>query len=86
MTDWNHIKELLADIFGVGMAVFILWHLSLIALKGEFYVGEPHIAILIGELIISVGFLILTFERFLVDTAKKVVAIGRKIITMVKRK
>lgn len=81
--NWEYIKEIVADMFGVGMACFMIWHLWMIATHGSFTVVEPNPLILWGEIICTGGFLILTFERFLLDTVKST---ARRIISLVKRK
>lgn len=83
MANWEYIKEIVAGMFGVGMACFMLWHLWMIHEYGSFIVVEPNAIVLYGEMIATFGFLILTFERFLLDTVKTA---ARRIISLVKRK
>lgn len=63
--EWT--KEVLADLILIGMAIFILFNLCLIAIRGVVLIGEPNRFILYAEIALTVIIIILAVERLLTD-------------------
>ncbi len=62
--DW---KEVIYDLYGIGVTIDMLWHFLNIARLGSFYAQEPNDVILGVELLFFIGFLVIGLERTISD-------------------
>ena len=64
---WEHIKELLGDLYGISAMGWVLTHLVLIYIYGTIQIYEGNEWILWIEIVYTSGALILLVERFWKD-------------------
>lgn len=66
--NWSYPRELAGDVFIVGYGTFMLWAFLTIFFKGGFmFAVEPDTALLVLEILLTLGIILLGIERFIDD-------------------